>query len=593
MSLIHAEGKIEVTHANFGHMVREHCLLVDKTLMVRDFFYGQKVSLLLRPRRFGKTLTMSMLQHFFSKEVGGKSTADLFQLCSIAQVDNGEFLKKYQGQYPVISITFKDLKELSYASTIRKLTNIIQALYQEHEDLLLKNSHISSTDKAIFKQYLDGSPSDEALESSLHFLSKFLYKAYDKQHVIMLIDEYDSPLTAAYAHDYLEPLSNFMRNFLSAALKDNQYLEKGLMTGIVRVSKNQMLSELNNLDVCTPLDHAYQQYFGFTENEVTELTQQTKADHGLEEMRPFYNGYLMGGQVIYNPWSVMNALNKKTLSYYWVQTSNDALLKKVLLKSSETTKKKLSTLMQGETIEGKIEVNLRYEDLFDKKESIWTLLLFAGYLTAVTTQEDGFNFLCQLKIPNQEVQAQYVNIFKTYLEEQFGETKYNAFINTLLEGNVGAFTEALGCYLMDSLSYHDVAGKKAEKFYHGFVAGLIASIRDTHWVDSNKESGHGRYDLILVPKDTKRSLGIILEFKKTHQEDALKTLAEEALRQINTQHYDVVLKRFSHVHSLLKIGLAFCDKAVVSAAQKEDLVTHQQSELVMSKIVDAIDENDW
>lgn len=421
-------------------------------------------------------------------------------------------------------------------------------------------------------------------------MSYFLSKAHgnrDEKGVlhlkkaIILIDEYDSPLTAAYTYDYLEPLSNFMRNFLGAALKDNPYLEKGLIIG------------LNNLDVHTPLNETYHQYFGFTEHEVTELIQQKKAHHRLEEMRAFYNGYLMGGQVIYNPWSVMNYLAKKELAYYWVQTSNDTLLRKVLLNSSEETKEKLSKLMQGETIEANIDVNLCYEDLFDKKEAIWTLLLFAGYLTAVSKNIDKLQFRCQLKVPNQEVLAQYTSIFKEYLSERFGKAKYHAFINTLLEGEVDSFTEALGRYLMESLSHHDVVGKKSERFYHGFVAGLIASIRDTHWVDSNKESGHGRYDLILVPKDPKHSLGIILEFKKTNQTDVLNTLAEEALHQINTQHYDSVLKRFTHVHHLLKVGLAFCDKAVVSAYQKEDVVTHQQSKLGFSKVVDTIDDNDW
>ena len=584
--------KIEITNANFGRMVRDRCLLVDKTLMIKDFFEGKIVSLILRPRRFGKTLAMSMLQHFFCQEVAGESTAELFNDFAIAEVDNGEFIKKYQGQYPVISITFKDLKEPSYESTISKLRDLIQKLYREHKKSLSAEK-IDNDDRKLFQQYMDGSVNDEQLQSSIAYLSEFLFKAYGKKAII-LIDEYDSPLTAAYTYDYLEPLSNFMRNLLSAALKDNQYLEKGLMTGILRVSKNQMLSELNNLELYTLLDETYNQYFGFTENEVTELIQTTVADHSLEEMRPFYNGYLMGGKVIYNPWSIMNYLDKKKLSCYWVLTSNDTLLKKVLLNSSDETKEKLSQLMQGETIEGKVDVNLRYEDLMGKKEAIWTLLLFAGYLTAINQESEDLQFRCQLKIPNQEVRAQYVSIFKAYLEERLGEVNYKSFLESLLKGDVDGFTETLGSYLMESLSYHDVVGKKAEKFYHGFVAGLVASIRDTHWVDSNKESGRGRYDLILIPKDVKCSLGIIIEFKKTSQADVLKTIAEDALNQINTKNYDTVLKRYAYIHDVLKIGLAFCDKAVVSAYQNEDLSTHKKSALALSKMVDNIDdENDW
>jgi hypothetical protein len=289
---------------------------------------------------------------------------------------------------------------------------------------------------------MDGSVNDEQLQSSIAFLSEFLYKAHGKKAII-LIDEYDSPLTHAYQHHFLEPLSDFMRDMLSAALKTNPFLEKGLMTGILRVSKNNMLSGLNNLEVYTLLDETYNQYFGFTENEVTELIQTTVADHSLEEMRPFYNGYLMGGKVIYNPWSIMNYLDKKKLSCYWVLTSNDTLLKKVLLNSSDETKEKLSKLMQGETIEGKVDVNLRYEDLMGKKEAIWTLLLFAGYLTAINQESEDLQFRCQLKIPNQEVRAQYVSIFKAYLEERLGEVNYKSFLESLLKGDVDGFTETL------------------------------------------------------------------------------------------------------------------------------------------------------
>lgn len=583
--------KIEITHANFGDMVREHCLLVDKTLMIKDFLAGKKVSLILRPRRFGKTLTMSMLQHFFCKEIAGEATSELFNDFAIAQLDKGKFLQQHQGQYPVISITFKDLKEPSFEATVNQLRNLIQEVYREHETLI--NSNKSAANKAMFQQYLDGSADDEQLQAALKFLSEFLYKTHNKKKVIILIDEYDSPLTAAYTYGYLESLSNFMRNFLSSALKDNQYLEKGLMTGILRVSKNQMLSELNNLEVYTLLNETYNQYFGFTESEVTELIQMTGASSSLEEMRPFYNGYLMGSRVIYNPWSVMNYLDKKKLAYYWVLTSNDTLLKKILLNSSDETKEKLSRLMQGETIEGKVDVNLRYEDLMDKKEALWTLLLFAGYLTVVNQEPDDLQFRCQLNIPNQEVLAQYTSIFKRYLEESLGEMKYDSFLKSLLVGDVKQFTARLSHYLLDSFSVKDTPAMfDAENIYHALMLGLVASVHVTHQVDSNKESGTGFYDLMLFPINPSYAIGIIFELKymnitstkePTKIHALLATEAEKGLKQIEDRRYETVLKRSPYVKQILKIGLAFSGKNVVSVYQIKDVKTNTDSEQVVSQ----------
>ena len=580
--------KIEITHAHFGDMVRGQCLLVDKTLMIKDFFEGQKASLILRPRRFGKTLTMSMLQHFFSKAVAGESTAGLFDPFAIAQVDSGEFLKHHQGQYPVISVTFKDLKELSYPDTVCHFRHLTQQLYREHIPSLSSTSkELTTAHKSLFQDYLTGSVDDTQLPLALAFLSEFLFKAHAKKAII-LIDEYDSPLNTAYLYNYLDPLSNFMRNLLSAALKDNPYLEKGLMTGILRVSKNQMLSELNNLKIHMVLDESFNNYFGFTEHEVTELIQHTQADHSLEEMRPFYNGYSMGGEIIYNPWSVMNYLDNKKLSYYWVLTSNDLLLKKVLLNSSDETKEKLSQLMQGNTIEGSININVRYQDLFDKQDSLFTLLLFAGYLTYAGYDEtEKLEYRCQLRIPNKEVLAQYISIFKDYLEEKLGQVKYDTFLKSLLVGDVQHFTDQLSHYLLDSFSVKDTpATFNAEHVYYALMLGLVASVRITHQVDSNRESGTGFYDIALCPISPTYSTAVIFELKYmniTSTTDPknihalLATEAEKGLQQIKDRQYETAVKRSPYVKNIIKTGLAFSGKRVVSAyqVQEDDVIISQ------------------
>lgn len=583
--------KIETTSDNFGNLVRKNCLLVDKTLMIKEFLEGKDVSLVIRPRRFGKTINLSMLQYFLSAEVAGTQTAELFNNLVIAKEEGGKFLQKHQGQYPVIFITFKDSKEPSFDATINQLRDLVQELYREHEKCL-SSVGLTASNKALFKKYLDGTVNDEQLQKSLKFLSEFLYKAYDKK-VIILIDEYDTPLTNAYQNGSLELLSNFMRDMFSAALKSNPFLEKGLMTGILRVSKSSMLSGLNNLKVYTLLDKEYCQYFGFTEDEIKELVHYTKSDANLKEIRAYYNGYNIGGTVIYNPWSTMQFLDSKELMPYWVLTSNDGILRNIFLESNDTLKTLLGDLMQGKSITGKIDINLRYEDLMTDPDALWTLLLFCGYLTVENKKQEYDRWVCQLKIPNTEILAQYRRIFSDWLEKKLGQTRYTSLLSSLLAGNVDGFTDSLGDYLMESLSFHDVKGKKPEKFYHGFVAGLIASIRDTHWIDSNKESGRGRYDLLLIPKDVHQSLGIIIEFKKTDNVEAVNTMAETAMSQINTSAYDTELKRYSHIHRVLKIGLAFCDKAVVSAYQTEELTTHKNGALALSKIVNNVDITEW
>lgn len=574
--------KIDTSYANFGSMLRKKCLLVDKTRMIKDFWYGKDVSLIIRPRRFGKTWTMSMLQHFFSADVNRIPTQGLFDNLAISNDDNGEFVRKHQGKYPVIFLTFKDIKAASYQSTVHLIKLLMQELYSEHETCLYSEK-INLIDKKRFEHYLAGTSSSDEVPKGLKFLSEILYKVYNKKTVVLL-DEYDTPLTHAYQSDFLEPLSLFMRELFSSAFKDNDFLEKGLMTGILRVSRNNMLSGLNNLEMYTLMDNQYSQYFGFTDIEVAELIEVAGVKDHWDEIKQFYNGYNMGGTVIYNPWSLMHYLDKKELSPYWVLTANDDLLKKMMLESDEKTREQLNDLMQGKIITATIDLYLRYENVLKDATSFWTLLLFCGYLTVISKTQKNLKYLCQLRVPNQEVLAQYKDIFTEWLANGLGEHQYHAFLKSLVSGNVEKFTQILGHYLLDSLSFRDVVGKKAENFYHGFVAGIIASIRDTHWVDSNKESGLGLYDIILTPKDACHSVSLILEFKHAKTANMLKRKAKQAVNQMNEKNYSVVLERYPHIQKILKVGLSFCEKTVISAYQEENIITHECGELLLTSV---------
>lgn len=437
--------------------------------------------------------------------------------------------------------------------------------FRQHRDLL-SSDKFDKSDSNHFQRYLDGEITIAALEEGISFLSECLYRVYDKE-VIILIDEYDTPLSSAFERDYIEEFNGFMRSLLSSALKSNPYLKKAVLTGILRVSKNSMLSGLNNLRTYTLFDKSYQQYFGFTEAEIDELTAAVKVDHGREDIREFYNGYKIGGEVIYNPWSVMSYLQCGDLAPYWVWTSNDGLFKKCLIGSSETTKEKIDVLMRGGSIEAEIDTNLRYEDLMGNPNSMWALLLFCGYLKVESSffaADDTGRRVCQLKIPNREITGLFNGVFSYWLKDELGENNFEDFLKKLIEGNVEAFTEDLSKFLINSLSFRDVGGDKipTERFYHGFFIGLTASLQSKYSYTSNRESGSGVYDVGLVPKSLTNDTGIILEFKHAKLKQNLGNLAKEALLQIDQMGYEAEFKKYPHVKKLLKIRLAFSEKAV-------------------------------
>jgi hypothetical protein len=403
------------------------------------------------------------------------------------------------------------------------------------------------------------------IDLALRTLSELLYKHY-QQKVVILIDEYDTPLNAAYVENYIEALTPLMRNLMSNTFKDNDALHKGVMTGILRVSKDSMLSGLNNLEVYTILDKKYREYFGFSDKELDKLYQEQGLIADRENAKKWYNGYNFAGLQIYNPWSILNCLHRDgEFDDYWVHTSNNKMIETLLLQFREDVHPAVTELMEHKSTEVIIDRHVTYDTLDIQSSSLWSLLLFAGYLTTESCEVTGkLLYRCQVKLPNIEIVHLLNYYFDMWFSTRLG-VQYQSFLNNLVEGKVEKFSEQLNTYLTEALSVRDT-GYTAEKFYHGLVLGLIASLRATHLIHSNRESGDGYPDVLMYPlaSNTKHDLGIVMEFKHAREDGSenLEKLAKQALRQIEQKNYTAELKAQSQVKRILKLGLAFNHKRV-------------------------------
>jgi hypothetical protein len=559
--------KIHIGSSNFAELITENGVFVDKSLFIKDIIEdGSKVILITRPRRFGKTLNMSMLHHFFAAKIGFVETSGLFDHLAIAREDNGFYLKEYQGKYPVIFVSFKDLKARDYQTVIEQLSYLIREVFNAHY-YLLESEQLNNTDKKTFESHLEMeifSPSK--IDVSLRFLSQLLYK-HHQQKAVILIDEYDTPLNAAYVENYIEDLTPLMRNLMSNTFKDNNALHKGVMTGILRVSKDSMLSGLNNLKVFTLLDAAYREYFGFSDKELDELYETQGLVSDKINAKKWYNGYNFAGLEIYNPWSILNCLsNKGQYDDYWIHTSNNKMIETLLLEFREDVHPAVTELMEHKSTEVIIDRHVTYDTLDIQSSSLWSLLLFAGYLTTETARRtDELLYECRVKLPNIEIVHLLNYYYKIWFSTRLG-VQYQSFLNNLVEGKVEKFSEQLNTYLTEALSVRDT-GYTAEKFYHGLVLGLIASLRATHLIHSNRESGDGYPDVLMYPvsNNQKHDLGIVMEFKHAKEDGSenQELLAEKALKQIDMKNYVAELKAKAQVKRLLKLGLAFNHKRVV------------------------------
>ncbi|WP_342265053.1 AAA family ATPase [Cardinium endosymbiont of Philonthus spinipes] len=578
-------NKLPIGVSNFQELVKGNYLFCDKTAMISEFLNkGEKATLIARPRRWGKTLNMSMLQHFFASEVSGVSTKGLFDNLAISKLEGGNHIDQHQGKYPVIMLSFKDVNADNFAGAYNKISKQISFLFSSFE-YLLKGSKLNTAQLKTFKDIINQSADQQALEDSIKLLSQCLYQHHG-QKVYILIDEYDTPLNKAYGNkEHLDAMVAFMRNLFSAALKDNDYLGRGVLTGILRVSKDSMLSGLNNLKTYTILDQGYSSHFGLSEMEVQDLFTKQDLSICMDQVKNWYNGYRVGSLVMYNPWSIIYCLSEKGLfDLYWVNTGNNDLIKHLILSSNNSIKEQFETLMQEETLKVAVDKHLAFDLLGTSENALWSLLLFAGYLTfeksILSKHSDLYD--CSVKIPNNEVRRLYNRFFEEWLLSKFpSQHRYDTFLNHLLSGKINEFTRDLNAYLLQSASFFDVhAAKQGESFYHGFVLAMLASISDRYYIRSNRESGFGRYDVLLIPQ--KSSKAILLEFKHLRKEEELENVAKVALKQIQDQSYHTELLHHPHVNEVVEVGIAFSGKSVVSAYSTYDLISKKTGDIIFA-----------
>ncbi len=532
---------------------------VDKTMLIKEFLDKKPlVSLFTRPRRFGKTLNMDMLRVFF--EISDEDTSKYFMDKAIWRC--GDEYRSHQGKYPVIFLTFKDVKFDSWDATIDKIRGLLQAEFGRHQELL-GSSKLAEFEKSYFSRILDGNATEVDLASALEKLSKMLTDHYGKAPII-IIDEYDTPIQEGYSKDFYDEIIGFMRNFFSGAFKDNKNLSYGFLTGIFRIAQESIFSGLNNLTVNSVMDEEYDNYFGFTYPEVHEMLEYYGVSEKESELKDWYDGYLFGGREIYNPWSVINYISKGCIPQaYWVNTGKNEILEDVLKFATDDITERLYALLQGEQVFARIDQNVVYRSLSEDPANIYSLLMVAGYLKTPKKelQADGA-YLCEVSIPNREIAVVYKSEILSHLLQigAITRTTANKIAESLYANDLNKLQTAIAEYMDKSISFYDAG---AEGFYLGLTLGLVA-LTDNHYkIRSNRESGGGRYDICMIPRE-KKYPGIIMELKWKSGLDkgALEELSKEALTQIDAKHYDSEMRE-DGIDKILKLGIAFSGKKVI------------------------------
>jgi len=537
--------RIPIGLSDFKELIEEDFYYFDKTKFIDEVIKdGAKVKLFTRPRRFGKTLNMSMLKYFFDiKE--GQENRKIFKNLYIEKTESF----KEQGQYPVIFLSLKDLKARTWEEMQTKIVVTLSDFFSEYEYLLneLTGINFENLKKIIYKE-----ANIYDLTTALKFLTKILYEKYNKK-VVVLVDEYDSPLVSAYINGYYESAKDFFKTFYSTVLKDNSYLQMGVLTGIIRVIKAGIFSDLNNLSTYTILSDDYTDSYGLTEEEVEKSLKDYGIEAEISNVKDWYNGYKFGDSEVYNPWNIINFLRFKELRAYWVDTSGNDLINDVLKQITKDTIRALERLFDGEGLRQNISGTSDLSKLLNENE-LWELLLFSGYLT-IEEKEDEDNYI--LRLPNKEVRTLYR---KTFFERYFGRgNKLSDLMEALTENRIGDYEENLQEILLTSVSYNDTK-KGNEAFYHGLIMGMGLYLEGKYITKSNIESGLGRYDFLIEPKN-KSKRAFIMEFKSTDSEEKLEEVSKEALKQIEDKKYDVTLRQ-NGIKEITYIGIAFCGKEI-------------------------------
>ena len=537
--------RIGIGLSDFKELIEEDFYYFDKTKFIDEIVKdGAKVKLFARPRRFGKTLNMSMLKYFFDiKEA--EENRKLFKNLYIEKTESF----KEQGQYPVIFLSLKDLKAATWEIMEKDIKSTVASLFLEYEDLYYE---LGEFDKPLFKKIATKEEGIENLKEALKVLVKILYKKYNKK-VVILIDEYDSPLVSAYINGYYGKAKDFFKTFYSTVLKDNNYLQMGVLTGIIRVIKAGIFSDLNNLRTYTILSDDYTDSYGLTEEEVEKSLNDYGIGQEISKVKDWYDGYKFGDSEVYNPWSILNFLQDKELRAYWVDTSGNDLINNVLKMKNKNIITALERLFNGEGLRQNLSGTSDLSKILSNDE-IWELLLFSGYLT-IEEKIDQDNYI--LRLPNKEVKSLFR---KTFIETYIARgSKLSFLMESLIENKIEDYEENLQEILLTSVSYNDTK-KGNEAFYHGLIMGMGLYLEGEYITKSNIESGLGRYDFLIEPKN-KSKRAFIMEFKSTDSVEKLEEVSKEALKQIIDKKYDISLKQ-NGIKEITFIGIAFCGKQI-------------------------------
>ena len=545
-------------------MIQSDCFYIDKTNLIKEWWESEDdITLITRPRRFGKTLNMDMLKCFFSNHYQGRG--DLFKDLKIW---SSEKFRELQGTYPVIYLSFADVKQTNYADAILKIKRIITDVYQQHIEI----SRWEGLTDIQRKQFLAVSPQmdDVTAQCALKDLSNYLFQYYGKK-VIILLDEFDTPMQEAYVHGYWNEFTAFIRSLFNAAFKTNPYLKRAMLTGITRVSKESIFSDLNNLKVVTTTSEEYAACFGFTEEEVFAALDSFGLSNQKEVVKQWYDGFTFGSQEdIYNPWSITNYLKEKKYQAYWASTSSNGLVNQLIRTSQSGVKEMMEELLNDQEIVVNFDEQIVFDQLETKENAIWSLMVASGYLKVAKIEYRGIlrTPWYHLKITNLETLGMFSDMFTGWFQNTL--SNYNAFIRAMLSGNVKEMNAymnevALATFSSFDTGNHPSRRTRPERFYHGFVLGLLVELRDQYELKSNRESGYGRYDVMLIPRQMKNP-AFILEFKvlEPDEERGLTDTVQSALRQIESKNYDAeLIERGIARDSIKHYGFAFEGKKVL------------------------------